>query len=123
MARFDDSIATALRLILKNGQPVTWRSVRINENAIAPWKTNGGTVTDHFVNMVFLPLDWQDRETMVFLNTTNVHAGSTIGLMGQVGFEPSLQDVVIRGSEELRIETLNVLSPNGQKVLYTAIFK
>lgn len=63
------------------------------------------------------------RETIAYLRGTEVQNGSVMGYMGAVNFEPSLKDVVIRDGKELRLENIDVLSPNGQTILYTVVFK
>lgn len=123
MARFDRAIATAQRLIKKNGQTVTWRAIADTPNLITPWNPGPRTVTDTSVFMCFLPVDRMTMETFTFMNGTEVAKGSVMGLMGNVSFEPNLKDVVIRDSKELRIANITLLSPNGQKVLYTVVFK
>ena len=123
MARFDRQIATAKRLIAKNGQDVYWRVVRNVENVSEPWKPSATDTEDIPVKICFLPDTKEQRETVRYIAETEVAAGSVIGLMGQVDFEPSSKDVVIRDGVECRIKTVNILSPNGQIVLYTIEFE
>jgi hypothetical protein len=125
MARFDRAIQTALRLIKKNGQDVTWRQVSDGAPADPnkPWNPGTSVNTDRTVRICFLPVDRQTMETFNFVKGTDVPKGSVMGLMGNVPFDPNIKDVVLRNGEELRIASLDVLSPNGQKVLYTVIFK
>ena len=120
MARFDRQIATAKKLISKNGQPVTWRSFAAGANPSQPWKPTAGTSNDTTVEMCFLPAT---KQTLEFMGLSEVPVGTVVGLMGLVPFEPSLSDVVIREGKELRIEKIDLLSPNGQKILYTVLFK
>ncbi len=125
MARFDRQIATAKRLIAKNGELAKWRV--INDPAPTdpnkPWEPGAATPDDKDVTICFLPIDRQTMEAFNFIKGTEVPKGSVMGLMGQVNFEPNLKDVVIRDGKELRIASLDVLSPNGQKILYTVVFK
>lgn len=125
MARFDRAIQTALRLIAKNGQKVVWRT--INDAAPSdpsqPWNPGAATPVDNDATICFLPVDRQTMETFNFIKGTEVPKGSVMGLMGNVPFAPNLKDVVIRDGVELRIATIDVLSPNGQKVLYTVVFQ
>jgi hypothetical protein len=125
MARFDRAIQTALRLIAKNGEKVKWRVI---DDAAAPdpsqpWNPGPATPEDKDVTICFLPVDWQTMETFTFIKGTEVPKGSVMGLMGNVPFNPNLKDVVIRDGVELRIANIDVLSPNGQKVLYTVVFQ
>ena len=125
MARFDRAIQTALRLIAKNGEKVKWRVI---DDAAAPdpsqpWNPGPATPEDKDVTICFLPVDLQTMETFTFIKGTEVPKGSVMGLMGNVPFNPNLKDVVIRDGVELRIANIDVLSPNGQKVLYTVVFQ
>ncbi|ALH23586.1 head closure Hc1 [Xanthomonas phage vB_Xar_IVIA-DoCa1] len=125
MARFDRAIQTALRLIAKNGEKVKWRVI---DDAAAPdpsqpWNPGPATPEDKDVTICFLPVDRQTMETFTFIKGTEVPKGSVMGLMGNVPFNPNLKDVVIRDGVELRIANIDVLSPNGQKVLYTVVFQ
>jgi len=121
--RFDRAIATAQRLIKKNGQTVTWRAIADTPNVLLPWSPGPRVVTDTEVLMCFLPIDRLAMETFTFIKGTEVTKGSVMGLMGGVPFDPNLKDVVIRGTQELRIANITLLSPNGQKVLYTVVFQ
>lgn len=125
MARFDRQIATAKRLIAKNGEKVKWRVIDdpTPTDPNKPWEPGPATPDDKDVSICFLPIDRQTMETFNFIKGTEVPKGSVMGLMGQVNFEPNLKDVVIRDGKELRIASLDVLSPNGQKILYTVVFK
>lgn len=121
MARFDRQIDTAKRLITKNGQSVTWRSKTSSiPDPSAPWKPIETSVTDTAVDICFLPAS---KQTLEFFGLTEVPIGCVLGLMGQVPFNPSLSDVVIRDGVQLRIESIDRLSPNGQNILYTMVFK
>lgn len=124
MARFDRQIATALRLIQKNGQLVQWRQTARTQDPSKPWETQSSTQTNHNVYICFLPVNKENREFVNYLRGGNeIKIGSIVGLMGNVSFEPDASDVVIRDSKPLEIFNLDLLSPNGQKVLYTVEFK
>ncbi len=88
-----------------------------------PWNPGPATPEDKDVTICFLPVDRQTMETFTFIKGTEVPKGSVMGLMGNVPFNPNLKDVVIRDGVELRIANIDVLSPNGQKVLYTVVFQ
>lgn len=125
MARFDRAIQTALRLIAKNGEKVKWRVIddAAAPDSSQPWNPGPATPEDKDVTICFLPVDRQTMETFTFIKGTEVPKGSVMGLMGNVPFNPNLKDVVIRDGVELRIANIDVLSPNGQKVLYTVVFQ
>ena len=126
MAQFDRQVQTALKLIAKNGQSVKWRVVRDGApvDSSQPWKpTQPATPVEHDVTICFLTVDKDTYETLSYMAGGEVPMGAVMGLMGAVNFEPSLKDVVIRDGKELRLENIDVLSPNGQTILYTVVFK
>jgi hypothetical protein len=123
MGRFDSSIATAKRLIERNGQKVTWRQFSEVTNDATPWKPTAGEPVDFpDISICFLPTDRIGVALLESLANTDLVTGSYYGLMGAVAFEPSVKDVVIRDGKEIRITAVDLLSPNGQKVLYTVQF-
>jgi hypothetical protein len=125
VARFDRSIETAKRLILRNGQIVTWRIIDDSApiDSAKPWEPSESTPIDNQVSICFLPINLQTQESLNFIDSTLVARGSVMGLMADVSFEPNLKDVVIRGGIEMRIAHIDKLSPNGQDVLYTVVFR
>jgi len=123
MARFDRQIKTALRLIQKNGQAVAWvKTVDAIPDADMPWLPVGTTNTNFAPYICFLPLDLQGKEFLHALGVTDAFTGTYYGLMGNVPFEPLVTDVVTRDGVKLDIASIDLLSPNGQKILYTIIF-
>lgn len=123
MARFDRQIAMALRLIKKNGQLVTWQQLKDEpDDPDEPWKTKSQTIINNPVYIAFFTVDKEHREFIRYLTGTEVKIGDVLGYMGQVSFEPNPKDVVIRDGIEYRILNLDLLSPNGQKILYTVEF-
>lgn len=126
MARFDRQIATALRLIEKNGQAVIWNSNVAGAPAdpTRPWlPAEPDEIQTHDVSICFLPIDRTNMESMRYIFGTEVQGGSSMGLMGQVPFATSLKDTVTRGTETLRVKTINELEPNGQIILHWVIFE
>jgi len=123
MARFDRQIATAQRLIKKNGVAVKWRKFVKTEVPGKPWEFTQVPV-DYDVVVCFLTMTKALYETLAFIPNTDVAIGSTMGLMGQVEFDIEGTDVVIDyDGKELAIETVQTLAPNGQKILHTVVFK
>lgn len=124
MGQFDRQIATAQRLIKKNGQLVVWRQAATPAvDGAEPWNVATAAPVDNFVFVCFVPVrDRESRKLIQYLTGTEVESGQTAGLMGAVGFEPTTKDVVIRDGKTLRIVSLDCLSPNGQKVLWIAEF-
>ncbi len=122
MGRFDRQIETALRLIKKNGQSVTWRKTAITVDPDMPWLEVPAIVTDYSPDVCFLPIDKEGQEYLSSLGNTEAVIGSYYGLMGKVAFTPAISDIVIRDGVTLEIKSIDLISPNGQKVLYTIIF-
>ena len=125
MARFDRQIETALRLIKKNGQLVTWRSIPAETPADAskPWNGGANVPVESSVYVCFVPVrDRDTRKLFQYLTGTEIQIGQLAGLMGNVSFTPNLNDVVVRDGVELRMSQIDLLSPNGQKILYTLEF-
>lgn len=124
MGVFDRQIASAKRLIAKNGQFVTWRSIGeptpVDPNK--PWDETTHTQTDSSVKIAFLPTDRIGAEFRNYLAGTSVPMGKELGYMAPVDFTPSLKDVVLRGSEELSILKIDRIAPNGEIVLYIIEF-
>lgn len=123
MGEYDRQIANAQRLIARKGQLVTWRQQQRTPDPAKPWEVTSAPV-DYAPSICFLPVDKETRQFVNYLTGSNeTKVGSVIGLMGNVAFEPSASDVVIRDGKTLEIANIELLSPNGQKVLYTIEFK
>lgn len=126
MGRFDRQIETAKRLIELNGQKVTWRRIFDDDiNAAEPWKSEdaGAPVEVPNISICFLPINQINNQLIRALTGTDeATTGSVYGLMGAVSFDPSRKDVVIRDGIEYAIKSIDTLSPNGQKILYTIQF-
>lgn len=123
MARFDRQIATALRLIKKNGVAVKWKKFIKTPVPGKPWESVP-TPVEYDTVICFLPLTKSLYESLAFIPGTDVATGGTLGLMGQVAFAVEDTDVVIDyEGNELAIETVQTLAPNGQKILHTVVFK
>jgi len=123
MGQFDRQIETAKRFIAKNGQSVTWRKLGVDTpDPSTPWKPAADTPDDHMATICFLPPGRVGQELIRYLKGTEVTTGSVQGLMSAVDFEPTANDVVIRDGKNLRIKSIDPLSPNGQIILYTIEF-
>lgn len=124
MARFDRQIATALRLIAKNGRKVTWRQFQRTEDPNEPGRVIASPPIDREATICFLPVDRDNKRFLQYIAGSNeLKIGSEVGLMGQVEFTPDGADVVLRDSETLQIANFDKLAPNGQNILYTIEFK
>lgn len=124
MGTFDRQIATAKRLIEKNGQKITWRKLaKTTPDTDKPWIVEEDGETDYDnISIVFLPNNRQNNELIRYITGTEVTCGNVQGLMWGVPFTPSADDIVIRDGIELRIKSIDTLSPNGQIILHTIEF-
>jgi hypothetical protein len=123
MGKFDRQIDTALRLIKQYGQTVIWEK-KLSLSApdpTKPWEQVASTAL-YEPYICFLPLDLQGKEFLQSLGGGEAASGAFYGLMGNVPFVPDRLDVVTRDGIKLDIESIDLLSPNGQKILYTIIF-
>jgi len=131
MAGFERQIASAKRLIGKNGQAVLWRirSEGTTDGAevegATKWRpkaTAPSTPDDRAVTIVFFPITQQKYESLRSRGI-EVSTGAQMGFMPAVDFEPSQKDAVMRNDVLMPIETIDVLAPNGDPILYEIVFK
>lgn len=127
MGVFDRQIATAKRLIGKNGRTCVWRSLddAPPPDANKPWKKGAETSADNTVKVLFLP---DTRTQLAFLQTMTdepINIGDDYGLMAAVDFMPTTRAEVYdeAGTTLLRgLKSVTPLAPNGEIVLYTLRF-
>lgn len=86
-----------------------------------PWEMIQGPDVDHNVIVCFLPMHRVDYETYKYMTGSEVPTGSIKAIMGRVDFDPDLTNVILRNGQQLRIKSIDVLSPNGEKILYTMV--
>ena len=128
MGEYDRQVATALRLLAKKGRTVTYRRLA---NGVAPsdtpWKDPGQVAQDVTVSIVFLPASMGNtaRQSPVTKGYSqegpqqfNVPRKLKVAYMGDVGFEPSLKDVIVVAGVEHRIKSCDTLDPNGQTIIH-----
>lgn len=120
MARFDRQVATAQRLIAKNGEVVPMTVRTMVEDPDKPWEVVPQEQT-YDVTICFLPLTANSLASISKMRDSEVPKGAVQGLMGQVPFDPHLNCTVIRDGKTLAVYYMDVLSPNGQKILYTMV--
>lgn len=127
MGTFDRQIATATRLIAKNGRACIWRALgnEASEDADKPWIKGEETTDDNTVSIVFLP---DTSANLAFLRTlTNeaINVGDDYGLMSVGDFVPTNRAEIYdeTGVTLLRgVKSVNPLAPNGEVILYTLRF-
>lgn len=120
VARFDNAIATAIRLIQRNGMQCAWnKEVLTPIDPLQPWLGNTSVITVFSPFICFVPASGSFYGLIRLLGGTESPSVKTFGLMAPQEFEPVLTDLVTRDGEPLKIATLDVLRPNEQVVLYT----
>ncbi len=126
MGVFDRQVATAQRLIAKNGASVIWRKTLIpaDDNPANP---TAGTSQDFPVKIVFLTNEQVNLfTTLTMMKGSDVPTGKLYGLMGAVTFDPAIVDLIVGTPYgDLRMQDkngINRLAPNGQTILYTLRF-
>lgn len=118
MARFDRQIATAKRLIARNGMVCKWKQITKTAIPGSPFLTGSQSEQVYDAALCFVPASDLD-----YLIGTDVPATTVVALMGQVPFTPQLKDTVMRGTETLRVANIKPLAPNEQIILYAVVFE
>lgn len=130
MGFYDRQIATARRLIERYGQAATWHSRAPGVGGTAA-KPAAGVPVAHPVHIAFLPLDREYLQTTLGKSDgSDIASGMLTGYMGQVDFQPTLKDTVVRlidgVEEEYGITDRNgieIIDPNGEgAILYIVRF-
>lgn len=119
MARFDNSIALAKRLIAKNGQEVVLRSFSagVVPDPTKPWEPGTNSTIDSTVDAVFL--DYEQK----YIDGASIRMGDQRVYMPSAdssGAEitPEIEGLVVRDSEKWKILGIKPLSPNGQSIMF-----
>lgn len=127
---FANQLAMAQRLIAKYGQFVTWNSQSLGApvDGSQPWKASDAPAVSKQIKIAFFPLNRKTIYTLGFLtgstpNISDVHNVFEYGLMASVPFTPNQKDTVVRNGQQLRIDGIDVLRPDGTPLLYTVYFK
>jgi len=131
MGVYDSQIALALRLIAAKGATATWQKhVEITPDPEQPWKTQPApTLQDqpppvsgpsYQVKMVLLEPKQDIRYPLWHLmQGTEIPAGAPFALMAQVPFEPQTNDIVVVGTKNYVVKSIDVVAPNDvEKILY-----
>lgn len=124
MARFDNAIALAQRLIERNGETATVRRPVDGDppDSDKPWEPGTSTNDDHDAPMVFL-----DHESARALGTVLAPGQQAVlvagGDLGTFVPDPTKDKVVRANGERWTIEKVSTLSPNGQLILHVLTVK
>ena len=127
MGSYDYQIATAKRIIAKNGRACVWRALGNDAPADSdkPWTKGAETTNDNMVSIMFLP---DTRSNLAFLQTLTdqpINVGDDYGIMAAVDFVPTTRAEIYdeSGTTLLRgIKSVDVLAPNGEAIMYTLRF-
>jgi hypothetical protein len=125
MARYDAEVRMALDLIKDAGQVVTWQQTAtvLGEK---PWRPSAGATATFQVPIAFV------TGSSLFtrlLAGSNLGVGGIRGLMAKVPFMPQLKDTITRldplTNEDTvyGIDSIDLVAPNGQVILYKIGFK
>lgn len=126
MGVYERAQATASRMIAKYGAKVTYRTVRNGPlpDATKPYEP-GPSVTVDYANtpVVFLKSDRKATRGVQYAPQSEIPAGYELALIaGDVAFEPTLKDVIIRDGKTITIEWLEPLKPADLPILYRVGF-
>jgi len=120
---FATQIATAQRLISKFGQSCTWRKTAVSTpNPAKPWEMIPGVATDVTVKVVFVS-KFKEHFFLKYMANTEIPEGLFVGYMAAQSFTPAINDILIRGSETLTIQAIDIVAPNGELILYIITVK
>lgn len=119
MARFDNAIATAIRLIQKNGMQCTWSKDELTPiDPDKPWLGDSAVTTTYSPYICFVPASGGFYSLVKLLGGTESPAVKTWGLMAPQTFKPELTDLVTRDGAPLKFAYIDTLRPNEQVVLH-----
>lgn len=128
MGTFDRQVKSVKRLIDKYGQLVTFKSTTLlNANTNKPWELTNGTPAQKDIKVIFLSPSsngesFLGRELLQYLTGTSVASGKIRGYCAAFEYEPKLNDIITRDSNELTIKAVDTLSPNGQVLMHVLEF-
>lgn len=126
MGRYDRAIASAKRLIKKNGQLVNWiKHDVVVGDPTKPWAVSAADplTPPAPVYIVFLtPKGKLSNELFHLMQGTSVPQGAPTGLMASVAFTPAIDDKVDRDGKILRVKAMDIVAPSGVPILYKLEF-
>lgn len=119
MDKFARALATAKRLIDKNGQAVVYRRAFRATPVDQPWRDlAAGDPDDTPVRILWVK---PTLRTMFFLENDrkdDVPKGVEQAIMAAQDFEPDLKDVVLINGVPQRLYRLEPIKPNGDVILW-----
>ncbi len=120
-------VDTAVKLIEKNGRPVSIRrSEKTAGDPAKPWGGAGDTttVTDESTTAVFLNQNAQDLEarlsavSRLVLSPVESNKALVYIAARDIGVAPTIADKLVDGSRVLEIEQVETVQPGSQAILY-----
>lgn len=117
---FERQITSTLKLIAKYGTQVVWNQPRgsLPTDPQKPWDIMGREEATFLVNMLFLPVNRQEKAFLSYLREAPVPTGRELGYLGKSTFEPALQDVIIRDGVPMSVVNIDRIAPSGVPILY-----
>lgn len=113
------AIATAKRLIEKNGQAVVWRKPAPADPTAKPWRDlRDGDPADTPVKIVWITPKLQRLAFLQLAKGIDVPEGVREALMPAYAFEPELTDRVVVGGVEQSLYRVDPIEPNGTPIFY-----
>ena len=118
MGVFDRQIASALRLIKKNGMKCTYHSVQAIPDSPQEWNGDDPITATYEVDMVFIPVDRVDRDTQVYREYQDVPLNFTQCYIPIVPFVPKLKDYFFRDGKQYNVQRVVEYKPNNEVIAY-----
>lgn len=138
MSVFDRAIKSAKRMIEKYGESVTLKTFTYTTpDSSKPWKSAITTETvgseevpvstSTFFKCVFISPSVSGnsmfgKELLQYLKGTDISTGKIRGFVAGESLIAKLNDVILRGNEELKILGIDTISPNGRNILHVLEF-
>ena len=114
MTEYTSAIALASRLIIKKGRTITLR--RLNETPAAnEWDKGSVANDDHPVKGVFLGRMKIDRDGTLVRSESDTLLIAALNLT----IVPVTADVILDGSTQFSILTVDELKPGDEEIMYT----
>jgi len=120
MGVYDRQKASALRLIAKYGETVSYLSVgaTVPKDPSKPWLPGGTSATTYTPKIAFIPIGGSVRRMARLMKNSDVETGTTLAYMPPVPFKPSLKDVITRkNGSAFRIVSIDPIEPNDEGAL------
>lgn len=124
MTVYSRQLATAKRIIAKKGESVSILLSSVAQDQTKPWNTQT-TGTTETAKMAFFSVGTQVEKSLMLAANKPYPVGSLLGYMAYAGYDVDLNSVFTRSSDNATLRPINIdiLNVNGEKILYTVVFK